>query len=199
MTGWADLCIRKFGAPVKVTSAETPEGREGRGIISPITPRDLNDKARVSAAGVYDRERKKTTILHRENNRDWQPGSGLFTIHAVKGTKALLAQGGQLRGDFKLGLKYLLLDVAGGGSIHLDLKGDLARFGRDCGEIYLVDRDGTLLFVTQPLSADGDSRPRRKDIDASEIWVRTAGGDYQQVALSGEGQQLLIEVLIRNG
>ena len=57
MTGWADLCIRKFGAPVKVTSAETPEGREGRGIISPITPRDLNDKALVSSAGVYDRER----------------------------------------------------------------------------------------------------------------------------------------------
>lgn len=153
-------------------------------------PRYVEDRNLI---GVYDLARKKTTILHRKNNRDWQPGSGLFTIQAVKGTKALLAQGGQLRGDFKLGLNYLLLDVTRGGSIYLDLKGDLARFGRDCGEIYLVDQDGTLLFVTQPLPADGESRSRRKNIDTSEIWIRTADGDYLKVAAAS-----LFET-VRNG
>ncbi|MGA7827935.1 MAG: hypothetical protein WCA04_09760 [Geobacteraceae bacterium] len=132
--------------------------------------------------GVYDLADKNVRILRREDNSDWQPGSGLYTIQAVKGSKALLAQGGQLRGSFRLGSRYLLLDVVKGSAASLDLKGDLARLGRDCGEIYLVDRDGMLLFVTQPLPAQGDSPPRRKDIDASEIWVRTSGGDYLKVA-----------------
>ncbi|MRR53911.1 MAG: hypothetical protein EG822_05275 [Deltaproteobacteria bacterium] len=132
--------------------------------------------------GIYDLARKKVTILRRENNRDWQAGSGRFTIHAVNGTKALLAQGGQLRGAFKLGLRYLLLDLAERSAASLDLKGDLARRGRDCGEIYLAAPDGTLLFVTQPLSTDGDSRSRGNNVDESEIWVRTAGGDYLKVA-----------------
>ena len=133
--------------------------------------------------GVYDLVRKKVTILRSEDNSDWQPGSGLYTIQAVKeGTTVLLAQGGQLRGSFKLGLKYLLLDVIQRSATSLDLKGDLARLGRDCGEIYLVDPDGTLLFVTQLLPVAGDSRSWRKNIDDSEIWVRTAGGDYLKVA-----------------
>jgi len=135
-----------------------------------------------SLIGVYDLARKKVSILSREDNSDWQPGSGLYTIQAVKGAKALLAQGGQLRGSFKLGLRYLLLDVGQRSATSLDLKGDLAKLGRDCGEIYLVDPDGTLLFVTLPLSAADDSRSQRKNNDASEIWVRTAAGSYLKVA-----------------
>jgi hypothetical protein len=143
--------------------------------------------------GVYNLARKKATILLREDNTDWQPGSGLYTIQAVKGTTALLAQGGQLRGAFRLGVRYLLLDVAQRSATSLDLKGDLARLGRDCGEIYLVDPDGTLLFITQPLPAAGDSRSRHKNNDDSEIWVRTAGGDYLKVAASSHYET------VRNG
>lgn len=135
-----------------------------------------------SLIGVYDLARNTVRILRREDNSDWQPGSGLYTIQAVKGAKALLAQGGQLRGAFKLGLRYLLLDVGQRSGTSLDLKGDLAKLGRECGEIYLVDPDGTLLFVTLPLSAEDDSRLQRKNHDASEIWVRTAAGDYLKVA-----------------
>lgn len=153
-------------------------------------PRYEQDRSLI---GIYDLARKKVTILRRENNRDWQPGSGLYTIHAVNGTKALLAQGGQLRGAFRLGLRYLLLDVTERSVAALDLKGDLARRGRECGEIYLVAPDGTLLFVTQPLSTDGDSRSRRKNADESEIWVRTAGGDYLKVAAAAHYET------VRNG
>jgi hypothetical protein len=47
--------------------------------------------------GTYDLSSKKVNILCRENNSDWQPGSGRYTIQAMKGDKALLAQGGQFR------------------------------------------------------------------------------------------------------
>jgi hypothetical protein len=36
-------------------------------------PKYLKD---VNLVGTYDLPRKKVTILRRENNRDWQPGSG---------------------------------------------------------------------------------------------------------------------------
>lgn len=57
MTGRADDCIRKYGAPIRVTSAENPEGLAARGFISPAEPKDLNGLRGVSPAGVYDRER----------------------------------------------------------------------------------------------------------------------------------------------
>jgi hypothetical protein len=147
----------------------------------------------TSLIGVYDLSSRKVSILRREDNTDWQPGSGLYTIHAVNGANALIAQGGQLRGPFKQGLNYLLLDLARGNATPLDLKGDLARLGRDSGVIYLVDPDGTLLFITLPLAAAKDARAYRKNNEDQEIWLRTASGDYLKVAASSHYET------VRNG
>jgi len=147
----------------------------------------------TSLIGVYDLSSRKVSILRREDNTNWQPGSGLYTIHAVNGAKALIAQGGQLRGPFKLGLNYLLLDLARGDATPLDLKGDLARLGRDSGLIYLVDPDGTLLFITLPLAVAKDARAYRKNNEDQEIWLRTAVGDYLKVAASSHYET------VRNG
>ena len=57
----------------------------------------------INIIAAYDLEPRSLRILHREKNTNWQPGSGLFTIQAINGAKALLIQGGQLR--------YLLLDM----------------------------------------------------------------------------------------
>ncbi len=96
------------------------------------------------------------------------------TVHSTKGSKALISQGGQLRGPFKLGVKYVLLDFKQGNATDLDLKSDLARFGRDSGQIYLVDGDGTLVFVTLSLEEAKDSGAYRNSGLVPEIWVRTS-------------------------
>jgi len=153
-------------------------------------PRYVRD---TSLIGVYDLSSRKVNILRREDNTDWQPGSGLYYIHAVNGDKALIAQGGQLRGPFKQGLNYLLLDLSLGSATPLDLKGDLARLGRDSGVIYLVDPDGTLLFITLPPAAVEDARADRKNNEDKEIWLRTAAGDYLKVAASSHYET------VRNG
>ena len=113
----------------------------------------------INLLGTYDLQTRKIKILRREKNSQWQPGSGLFTIHSANGSKALISQGGQLRGPFKLGVKYVLLDFQRGDATDIDLKSDLAQRGRDTGQIYLVDGDGTLVFVT--LSLEEAKTPAR--------------------------------------
>ena len=80
----------------------------------------------ISVLGTYDLQTRKLTVLRREKNSQWQPGSGLLTIHSMNGTKALISQGGQLRGPFAHGVKYVLLDFMLRDSSDLDLKSDLA-------------------------------------------------------------------------
>ena len=132
-----------------------------------------------SLIGCYDLSSSKVRLLLRENNSEWQPGSGLYTINGVNGRTALLSQGGQLRGPFRLGGRYLLLDLVGGNMKRLDLNGDMAKLGMDPGEIYLVDPDGTILFVA--LSQALAKEPRKND-DLKEIWLRTPDGSYLKVA-----------------
>ena len=138
--------------------------------------------------GTYDVQSREIRILRREENSQWQPGSGLFTVHSTKGTKALISQGGQLRGPFKLAVKYLLLDFKQGNVTDLDLKSDLAKFGRDSGQIYLVDGDGTLVFVTLYLEEAKDSAAYRNSGLIPEIWVRTPNGNYMEAAVSAHYQ-----------
>jgi hypothetical protein len=75
-----------------------------------------------------------------------------------------------------------------GTATDLDLKSDLARLGRDTGEIYLVDTTGTLVFVTLSLEEAKDSSARRNNTLVPEIWVRTPGGDYMKAAISAHYQ-----------
>jgi len=138
--------------------------------------------------GTYDLQTRKIRILRREKNSQWQPGSGLFTIHAMNGDKALISQGGQLRGPFKLGVKYVLIDIKSGDATDLDLKADLAARERDSGEIYLADTDGTLVFVTLSLEEAKNSGAYRDRSLVPEIWVRTPNGDYVKAAVSAHYQ-----------
>jgi hypothetical protein len=134
--------------------------------------------------GTYDLQTQKVKILRREKNSQWQPGNGLFTIHSTKGSKALVSQGGQLRGPFKLGVNFVLVDFNLGKATHIDLKSDLARLGRDSGQIYLVDNDGTLVFVTLSVEESKASGAYRSNGPVPEIWIRTPGGDYAKAAVS---------------
>jgi hypothetical protein len=142
----------------------------------------------INLLGTYDLQTRKIKILRREKNSQWQPGSGLFTIQSANGYKALISQGGQLRGPFKLGVQYVLLDFKLGDARDLDLKSDLAGHGRDTGQIYLVDGDGTLVFVTLSLDEAKDSGAYRNRLLVPEIWVRTPSGDYARAALSAHYQ-----------
>jgi hypothetical protein len=142
----------------------------------------------INLLGIYDLQSREIIVLRREKNSRWQPGSGLFTIHSTKGSKALITQGGQLRGPFKLGVKYVLLDFKQGNATDLDLKSDLAKFGRDSGQIYLADGDGTLVFVTLSLQEAKDSGVYRNGGLVPEIWVRTPSGDYMKAAVSAHYQ-----------
>jgi hypothetical protein len=123
----------------------------------------------INLLGTYDLQTRKIKILRREKNSEWQPGSGLFTIHSTKESKALISQGGQLRGPFKLGVKYILLDFTLGDATNVDLKSDLAERGRDSGQIYLVDGNGTLVFVTLSLEEAKDSGAYRNGRLVPEI------------------------------
>jgi hypothetical protein len=138
--------------------------------------------------GTYDVQSREIRILRREENSQWQPRSGLFTVHSTKGSRALISEGGQLRGPFKLAVKYLLLDFKQGNATDLDLKSDLAKFGRDSGQIYLVDGDGTLVFVTLSLEEAKDSAAYRNSGLIPEIWVRTPSGNYLKAAVSAHYQ-----------
>ncbi len=142
----------------------------------------------INLLGTYDLQTRETKILRREKNSQWQPGSGLFFVHSTKGSKLLISQGGQRRGSFELGVKYVLLDFKQGNATDLDLKSDLARFGRDSGQIYLVDGGGTLLFVTLSLEESKDSSAHRNGGLVPEIWVRTPSGDYVKAAVSAHYQ-----------
>ena len=144
--------------------------------------------ADINLLGTYDLQTRKIKMLRREKNSQWQPGSGLFTIHSTNGNEALISQGGQLRGPFKLGVKYVLLDFKLGSSTDVDLKSDLAGHGRDSGQIYLVDGDGTLVFVTLSLEEAKDSSAYRNSRLVPEIWVRTPSGDYVMAAVSAHYQ-----------
>jgi hypothetical protein len=81
-----------------------------------------------------------------------------------------------------------LFDFKLGDATDVDLKSDLAERGRDSGQIYLVDGDGTLLFVTLSLEEANDSGAYRNSRLVPEIWVRTSGGDYVKAAVSAHYQ-----------
>lgn len=134
--------------------------------------------------GTYDLQTQEVSIIRREQNSEWQPGSGTFFVITTEGSKALVSQGGQLLGPFRNGVKHLLLDFVTHDIEVLDLKGDLAARQRDTGYLYLADSDGTLVFVTLSLEEAKDSGAYRKGKLIPEIWARTPRGEYLKVAES---------------
>lgn len=134
--------------------------------------------------GTFDLQTQEIKIIRREKNSEWQPGSGNFFIIATQGSKALVSQGGQLRGPFAHGVKHLLIDFVTFDLEAIDLKGDLAERQRDTGYLYLVDNDGTLVFVTLSLEEAKDASAYHKGKHIPEIWVRTPAGEYFKVVAS---------------
>ena len=134
--------------------------------------------------GTFDLQTQEVNIIRSEKNSEWQPGSGNFFVIATKGSKALVSQGGQLRGPFRHGVKHLLIDFVTADLEVLDLKGDLEARQRDTGYLYLVDNDGTLVFVTLSLDEAKDADAYRKGKRIPEIWVRTPAGEYFKVVAS---------------
>ena len=151
----------------------------------PYYDRDIN------ILGTYNLQTQKLRILKREKNSEWCPGSGMFYIHSIKGNKALINQGGQLRGPFKLAGKYILLDFVSGTTLDLDLNSDLAKRGRDTGQIYLTDTNGTLVFVNVSLDEAKNPKAHRDKTIIPELWVRTSGGDYLKAAASSHYERTL--------
>lgn len=145
----------------------------------------------VNFLGALDRPTGKVRILRREKNTDWQPGSGNFTVHSMNGPRALVSQGGQLRGPFALGVRFQLVDLDRGSIEDLDLKADLARHDRDTGQIYLADPDGTLVFITLSLAEAAASGPPRSPEPVPEIWVRTPRGDYMKAASNSHYERMI--------
>jgi len=153
----------------------------------------------VNLLGVYDLQTRNVNIIRREKNSEWQPDSGLFSILASKGSMALVSQGGQLRGEpFRMEVKHFLIDFKTGNAEVLNLKADLARYGREFGYIYLVNPDGTLVFVTmsqkeaQEYHSLNSSEYQNSGL-VPEIWIRTVSGSYFKVASSAHYE------CVRNG
>jgi hypothetical protein len=144
-------------------------------------PRYLKD---VNVIGAYEMRSGKSRTLYRQRNTRWQPGSGGFTIQAVNGNKALIGHGGQSRGTFASAIYYLLVDIPSGKCLDLDLKAELAKKGREPGVIYLVDENGTLVFVTAPLQPPEVRTASRDTAPIPEIWVRTPNGQLLKAAVS---------------
>jgi len=144
----------------------------------------------ISLLGVYDRQTRGVNIIRREQNTGWQPGNGLFTVLAINGSKALISQGGQRRGEpLRMEVKHLLLDITTGQVDVLNVKADLDKHGRELGYIYLVDSAGTLVFVTLSQQEAKEfnslnSSAYQNSGRVPDIWVRTATGDYAKVAAS---------------
>ena len=138
----------------------------------------------VNLFGVYDLPTRRVKIIRREKNTVWQPGSGLLTIYAMKGSKVLVSQGGQLRGPFRLGVKHLLLDFKLPKTEVLNLKSDLEMRGRDLGYFYMVDTAGTLVFITLSIEEAKAPNASRNSALVPEIWVRTPARDYLMAAAS---------------
>lgn len=140
----------------------------------------------INIIGTYNLDTHETRVIKRETNRDWQPDAGHLRILQVKGSSALLIQGGQLTGsDFKIDRKYWLLNINNGTMKVVDLEGDLKALGRAEGYIYMIRDDGTLLLICPSLEEkDHNSQWHRDQGIIPELWVRYPGGKYYRIAAS---------------
>lgn len=144
----------------------------------------------INYLGIFNRKTGKVKILRREENRHWQPGQGNFTIQDVNGPFALVAQGGQVRGPFELDIRHLLVNWKQDRITDLDLEADLATLDRDPYHIYLAAPDGTLVLITSSVQEGKTPNIHRQSGFVSEIWARTAGGDYLEVAASNHYEKV---------
>lgn len=144
-------------------------------------PRYITD---VNLLGVYSIQSGKTDVLRREKNREGQPGRWEYAVLSVISPIALVAEGGQLPGPDAVGLRHLLADFKAGVISDLDLKADLARHGRDPGEISLASSDGTLLFITPSIPEAQTPDLQRSPDYRPQLWARLPSGEYLKIAYS---------------
>lgn len=127
---------------------------------------------------TYEIATGQVQILHVEDNLlgPWMPGSGNFTVSHTYGDRVVVRQGGQRRSDGELEYRDYWLELDTGKLTRLPLEEELAEKGYEPGYFYLLDEEGTLVVVSEPLEPNGagDGGPRR-------LWVRSSDGIYHDV------------------
>ena len=119
--------------------------------------------------GSYEMASGEVRILHRADNIG---GQGNFYIHSIFGKRILLFRSfsGELRN------KHYWLDMKTGTLTFIPLQEEMAARGRDLGQYYLVDENGTLVF---------ENKSRKDSFKTSadkEIWLRRSSGEYERIA-----------------
>ena len=138
-------------------------------------PKNLVDRNYIAA---YEIASGGIQILHVEDNLlgPWMPGSGNFTVSHTYGDRVVIRQGGQRRSDGGLEYRDYWLDLDTGELSQLPLRAELADRGYKPAYFYLVDEQGTLVIVGEPLeAASGDG------VQPRWLWVRMSNGMYHDV------------------
>lgn len=126
--------------------------------------------------GITGLDGRKVSVMKKERNKEWQDGQGQFFISHANGQKAVISQSGQGRKDYLTHSRFFMLDISASALTPFMLREDFESRGRDVGYFYMLDEDGTLLFVNRP--AGSSSKEKAEE----ELWLRYPAGEYLKVA-----------------
>lgn len=121
----------------------------------------------------YDIASGAIDIITEDDNLEgkWIPASGGYSVTHTFGDLAILRQSGQRRSDYGFEYHDYLLDLSSNALTPLPIREELESRGHKISYFYLVDSEGTLLIVSEPLDAAADSESR-------SLWVRRPDGEY---------------------
>lgn len=176
-----------------LSSATTPDGRLGvfshhRYVYRPAAgwrafpdggiPYYVRDE---NLLGILDMQTGKVRVVLREDNERYTDGQGGFFISHISDGKAVVSGGGQLRKDLSVSSYYTrMLDLATCELSPLPLREELESHGRGLAYFYMVDDEGTLVFITGPYGTDSDYVGKESNV--KEVWVRHPDGEYELAA-----------------
>jgi hypothetical protein len=126
--------------------------------------------------GIIGLDVRGISIISKERNKEWQDGQGQFFVSHANGRKAVITQSGQGRNDYLTRTRLFMLDISTSVLTPLMLKEDFENMGRDVGYFYMLDEDGTLLFINRPTGSSS------KEKAEEELWLRYPAGEYLKVA-----------------
>ena len=119
--------------------------------------------------GSYDINSGKVETLQQADNIE---GEGNFYIHSIFGDRVLLIR--TFNGE--LNNKHYWLDLKTRALTFIPLQKEMATKGRNLGQYYLVDENGTLIFQNRAL------KDSFKTSATEEIWLRRSSGEYERIA-----------------
>ncbi len=121
----------------------------------------------------YDIATGAVDIISEDDNLKgkWILASGGYSVIHTFGDRAVLRQSGQRRSDYGFEYHDYWLDLSSNTLTPLPIREELESMGYKPSYFYLVDSEGTLLIVSEPLDAAVDSESR-------SLWVRRPDGEY---------------------